>query len=211
MTGDFAAAERAITWLNEAATSLNSRFWMTVAQLFEGKLLVERGEFSEGIVTLRTAFATCSETGWRPSYPEFRESLALALGGLGRLDEAKNVVNEAIAAAGRREDGQHWYAPELLRIKADILLQQSADQSGLAEDWFGQAVKMARDQGARTWELRIALSLAHLRVTQGRREEAKQILAPVYGRFTEGFKTAGLRAAQALLESLPSNGTEPGR
>jgi predicted ATPase len=163
---------------------------------------VERGEFSEGIVTLRTAFATCSETGWRPSYPEFRESLALALGGLGRLDEAKNVVNEAIAAAGRREDGQHWYAPELLRIKADILLRQSADHSGLAEDWFTQAVKMARDQGARTWELRIALSLAHLRLTQGRRDEAKQMLAPVYDSFTEGVDTADLKEAKRFLDAL---------
>jgi predicted ATPase len=202
MTGDFAAAERAISRLKGTAISLNSRFWMTIAQFIEGKLLVERGAFSEGAVALRTAFATCSETGWRPSYPEFRGSLALALRGLGRLDEAANVVSEAMAAAGRREDGQHWYAPELLRIKADILLRQSADQSGLAEDCFAQAAEMARGQGARTWELRIALSLAHLRAAQGRRDEAKQILAPVYDSFTEGFDTTDLKEAKRFLDAL---------
>ncbi|MBV8589977.1 MAG: winged helix-turn-helix domain-containing protein, partial [Acetobacteraceae bacterium] len=79
MTGDFAAAEGAIARLIEAAMSLNSRFWLTVAQFVEGKLMVERGEFTEGLAVLRAAFATCSETGWSLSNPEFRGSLALAL------------------------------------------------------------------------------------------------------------------------------------
>jgi hypothetical protein len=87
----------------------------------------------------------------------------VALRGLGRLDEAEIVVSEAITVATRREDGLHWYAPELFRVRADILLQQSADRSGLAEDCLGQALKMAREQGARTWELRTALSVARLR------------------------------------------------
>ena len=202
MTGDFAAAERAITRLIGAATSMNSQFWATVAQFYKGKLLVERGAFSEGVVALHAVFTTCNETGWCPSYPEFRGSLALALRGLGRLAEAESVVSEAIAVASRREDGRHWYVPELLRIKADVLLQQSADQSGLAEDLLGQAREMARDQGARTWELRIALSVARLRVTQGRRDEAKQMLAPVYESFTEGLEMMDVQAAKRFLDTL---------
>jgi non-specific serine/threonine protein kinase len=201
-TGDFAAAEHAITRMIGAATAMNSQFWMNVAQLYKAKLLVERGACSEGVVALRAIFATCGETGWRPSYPEFRGSLALALRGLGRLDEAETVVSGAITAASRRADGQHWYVPELLRIKAEVLLEQSANQSGLAEDCLAQALKMARDQGARTWELRIALSAAHLRVTQGRRDEAKQMLAPVYETFTEGFDTVDLREAKRLLDTF---------
>jgi predicted ATPase len=113
------------------------------------------------------------------------------------------VVSEALASAGGREDGQRWYAPELLRIKAEILLRQSADQSALAEDCLEQAATMAREQGALTWELRIALSLARLGAAQDHRDEARQILAPVYDRFTEGFKTRDLRAANAFLHELP--------
>jgi predicted ATPase len=179
-----------------------AQFWMTVAQLYSGKLLVGRGKFSEGVVAFRDVFAKCGETGWRPSYPEFRASLALALQGLGRLDEAENVVSEAIAVAGRRSDGQHWYVPELLRIKADVLLLQSADHSDLAEGYLAQALEMARDQGARTWELRVALSVARLRVTQGRHDEAKQVLAPVYETITEGFDTVDLKDAKRFLDTL---------
>ncbi|MBV8088466.1 MAG: winged helix-turn-helix domain-containing protein [Alphaproteobacteria bacterium] len=202
MTGDFDAAERAIARMIEAAMSLNSRFWMTAAQLVEGKLMVERGAFAGGLVALRTAFATCSETGWRLSYPEFRGSLAAALGELAQLDEANDVVRDAITSAGGREDGQRWYVPELLRINAEILLRQSADRSDLAKDCLEQAATMAREQCALTWELRIALSLARLRVAQGRHAEAREALAPVYDRFTEGFATTDLRAAKALLDAL---------
>jgi predicted ATPase/DNA-binding winged helix-turn-helix (wHTH) protein len=202
MTGDFAAAERAIAGLIEAATSLNSRFWMTAAQFLEGKLKVALGAFADGLAVLRAAFATCSDTGWRLSHPEFSGSLAAALGGLGQLDQARNVVSEALASAGGREDGQRWYAPELLRIKAEILLRQSADQSALAEDCLEQAATMAREQGALTWELRVALTLARLRAAQDRRDEARQILAPVYDRFIEGFDTSDLIAAKQMLSEL---------
>jgi predicted ATPase len=92
----------------------------------------------------------------------------------------------------------------LLRIKGEVLLQQAADQSTLAaEDCFNQAAQMAREQGALFWELRVALSIARLRVSQGRHHEARAPLASVYDRFTEGFATADLQAAHTLLEGLP--------
>jgi predicted ATPase len=92
----------------------------------------------------------------------------------------------------------------LLRIKGELLLQQAADQSdAAAEDCFDQAAQMAREQGALFWELRVALSVARLRVSQGRRHEARAPLASVYDRFTEGFATADLQAARTLLEELP--------
>ena len=93
---------------------------------------------------------------------------------------------------------------ELLRIKGEILLRQAADQSTLAaEECFNQAAQMARAQGALFWELRVALSVARLRVSQGRHHEARAPLASVYDRFTEGFATADLQAARTLLERLP--------
>ena len=110
-----------------------------------------------------------------------------------------------MAAAGEAEDGHRWYLPELLRIKGEVLLQRDADQFGLAaEDCFNQAGETSREQGTLFWELRIALSLARLRMTQGRDGEAKQIVAPVYERFTDGYETADLRAARIMLDMLPT-------
>jgi predicted ATPase len=203
MTGDFATAERAIARLAELAVGLNTPFWMTAARFLYGKLLVERREFAAGLTALREAFDTCDKTGWRLSYPEFGGSLAVALAGLGRLDEASDAVNNAIAAAGGREDGQVWYVPELLRIKAELPLQQASSQAvAAARECLDQAAELAREQGALFWELRIALSLARLYVTQGQAGEARRTLTAVYARFTEGFGTADLRAARALLDQL---------
>jgi predicted ATPase len=113
-------------------------------------------------------------------------------------------VDDAMAADREGADGHGWYAPELLRIKGGVLLRQGADQSALAaEDCFSQAAQVAREQGALFWELRVALSVARLRVSQGRHHEARAPLASVYDRFTEGFATADLRATRTLLERLP--------
>jgi predicted ATPase len=201
MTGDFATADREIERLIEVATGLNAHLWETAGHFLKGKLLVERGEFAQSLLVLRDAFETGGRT-WRLSYAEFKGTLALGLAGTGRLDEALVALDDAMAAAG--EDGHGWYAPELLRIKGEVLLQQAADQSTLAaEDCFNQAAQMAREQSALFWELRVALSVARLRVSQGRGHEARAPLASVYDRFTEGFATADLQAARTLLEGLP--------
>ncbi len=205
MTGDLAAARRAIGLLNQTATSSNIPFMRVVARFLEGKLLVARGEFASGIAVLRDAFEVCRRNGWRASYPEFMGALAEGLAGLGRPDEALGAVDDAVASAGHGVQGQVWFVPELLRIKGELLPRQDADRGGAAaEDCFDQAAEMAREQGALFWELRIALSLARLKLAQGRHAEARDVLQPVYDRFTEGFAIADLRAARAVLGSLPS-------
>jgi predicted ATPase/DNA-binding winged helix-turn-helix (wHTH) protein len=200
MTGDFATADREIARLIEVAKGSNARLWETLAHFLKGKLLVERGEFAQGLLVLRDAFETCDRTGWHMSYGENIGALALGLAGTGRLDEALIALDDAMAADGRG----WWYASELLRIKGEILLQQAADQRVLAaEDCFNQAAQIARERGALFWELRVALSLARLRVSQGRHHEARAPLASVYDQFTEGFATADLQAARTMLEGLP--------
>jgi predicted ATPase len=204
MTGDFATADQEIARLIEVATGLNAHLWQTVGQFLKGKLLVERGEFAQGLLVLRDAFETCDRTGWHISYDEFKGALALGFAGTGRPNEAIVALDDAMAADRKGADGHGWYAPELLRIKGEVLLQQAADQSALAaEDCFNQAAQIAREQGALFWELRVALSVARLRVSQGRHNEARAPLASVYDRFTEGFATADLQAARTLLEELP--------
>jgi predicted ATPase/DNA-binding winged helix-turn-helix (wHTH) protein len=204
MTGDFATADREIARLIELATGLNAALWVTAGHFLKGQLLVERGEFTQGLLVLRDAFETCDRTGWHISYAEFKGALALGLAGTRRLDEALVALDEALAADREGADGHGWYAPELLRIKGEVLFRQGAGQLDLAaEGCFDQAAQMAREQGALSWELRIALSLARLRVSQGRRHEARALLASVYDRFTEGFATADMQAARTVLEGLP--------
>jgi len=97
-----------------------------------------------------------------------------------------------------------WYLPELIRIKGELLVQQATDRSiDAAENCFTQAMQLACEQGALLWQLRIALSLARSRLKQGRPNDAKNILAPVYDRFKEGFATSDMQAARALLDSFP--------
>jgi predicted ATPase/DNA-binding winged helix-turn-helix (wHTH) protein len=201
MMRDIAAAESAIAHLVEAATSLNAPFWRLVGRLLEGKLMIERGAFGEGVEVLRTALETCRRTGWRPSYPEFMGALAEGLAGLERPGEALGAVNDAIGSAGQGTEGQVWYVPELLRIKSGILLW--LDDMPAAEETFSDALNVAREQEALFWELRATHDLARVRVKQGRGGEARQLLAHVYDRFTEGFETPDLRAAKAFLDELP--------
>jgi predicted ATPase/DNA-binding winged helix-turn-helix (wHTH) protein len=204
MTGDFATADREIARLIEVATRSNAPFWETMGRFLKGQLLVGRGEFPQGLRVLRDAFATCERTGWRLSYEEFKGVLALGLAGTGRLDEALVALDDALAAERDGADRHGWYGPELLRIKGEVLLQQAANQSAVAaEGCFNQAAQTAREQGALFWELRVALSVARLRVSQGRQHEARAPLASVYDRFTEGFGTADLQAARTMLEGLP--------
>ncbi|HXO02117.1 MAG TPA: hypothetical protein VN900_08660, partial [Stellaceae bacterium] len=100
-------------------------------------------------------------------------------------------------------NGERWYIPDLLRVRAELLLQQAADQAiSRAEDYLRQSIDVAQEQGALFWELRAALSLARLRLTQDRRGDAKEVLVPVYEHFTEGFDIADMRSARAMLASL---------
>jgi len=112
------------------------------------------------------------------------------------------AVDEAIDRSGGMEE--HWAIAELLRVKGELLLLDGAPGAAAAEDHFRQALDWARRQGALSWELRAATSLARLRQNQGRLADAIACLEPVYDRFTEGFGTADLIAAKQLLDDLAS-------
>lgn len=198
MMGDLAAAESAIAAMSDWAIRMNATLWKMMAACWEGKLLVDRGEFRQGIELIAQPLEACERSGWHRGYLQFLGSLAEGLAGLGQLEEAGSKLERAIAWAGH--SGETWYLAELMRLKGELMLQQSlADE---AEDCFRTAHEIAREQGALFWELRIVLSLARWRVTQGRHDEARRLLAPVYDRFTEGFSTPDLRAAKALLDQV---------
>jgi predicted ATPase len=98
--------------------------------------------------------------------------------------------------------GARWYEPELYRLKGELLLQQNSANQAEAETCFAQAIVIAQNQQAKSWELRATTSLAKLWQQQGKRQEAHDLLAPVYHWFTEGFDTADLKEAKALLDEL---------
>jgi predicted ATPase/DNA-binding winged helix-turn-helix (wHTH) protein len=203
MTGDLVAARQAVAMLMDLATNLNAPFWKILAHCLEAKLLIRCGEFETGSVLLRTALDTCERTGWTICYPEFLGALAEGLAGLGQFTEALATIERALARAER--GGESWLVAELLRIKGELLLHGAGDQSiSAAERCFPAAIEVAKEQGALSWELRSTLSFARLRIRQDRPDDARQLLAPVYNRFTEGFETPDLRAASAMLQSPPS-------
>ena len=202
MTGDFGTAARVVPTLIDLAVSYNATFWKILGHCLQGKLLIKQGQFREGSAQLRTALEACDKSGWTICYPEFLGVLAEGLAGLGEIAEALAILDQALQKAS--EGGECWYIAELLRLKGELLLQQSGDHSApAAEACFHEARDMAQKQGALFWKLRIALSLAHLRMRQNRKADARRVLAPVYDRFTEGFETADLSAARAMLDSLP--------
>jgi predicted ATPase len=98
--------------------------------------------------------------------------------------------------------GERWYEPELLRLKAKMLIAQPKQHSTEAEQCLKAAISVAQSQEAKFWELRAATALAELWAHQGRPSEARDLLAPVYGCFTEGFDTVDLKEAKARLEEL---------
>ena len=198
--GDFAAAEQSIARLIETATRINAPFWQTAGRFLHGKLMVERGEFAQGVSVLNDAFDACRSAGWRMSYPEFKGALATGLAGLGELDEALAAANEGLNEVVEAEHSHDLFIAELLRIKGDILLRRGAVVA--AEDLFREALSASREQEALLWELRAALSLARVRVNQGRSHEARRLVAQIYDRFTEGFATPDLRAAKSFLDEV---------
>jgi predicted ATPase len=180
------------------ATRQDAAYWKIVSRCLEGELLIRRGTFMSGTALLSNALDNCVKTGWAVCYPAFRGVLVEGLAGLGRIGESHFAVEQGLAAAER--GGERWSVAELLRIKAESLLKEADDCSEPeAEDCFACALDVARQQGALFWELRAAMGLARLRVRQGRPDEARRIFAPVYVRFTEGFETPDLKAAQRLL------------
>ena len=201
MTGDIAGADRGVAVMKDVATKLDAAIWRILAAYWEGNALIERREFARGSALLRQALDTCDQTGWHICNAEFLGVLARGLAGLGRLGAALVTVDKALARA--EISGERYFVPELLRIKGEVLLKQSTDETmSAAEGCFFGAIALAREQDALFWELRAALSLARMRAHQGRQDEGKRILASVYDRFTEGFGSADLVAARHLLEEL---------
>jgi predicted ATPase len=126
--------------------------------------------------------------------------LAKAYSELGDFDDAWSCISEAVTAIEATKET--WYEAEVNRIAGEITLLSPGSEAAQAEAYFERALAIARQQQAKSWELRASMSLARLWRDQGKVSEARELLAPVYGWFTEGFETRDLKEAKALLEEL---------
>jgi len=156
----------------------------------------------EPIVQMSQGLAAFRATGAEVGGPQYLTLLAETLGKKGEAEAAFHVLAEAFAA--RHKSGERWWEAELYRLKGELLLACTAEPHAEAEVCFQQALDIARRQQAKSLELRAATSLSRLWQHQGKRQEARQLLAEVYRWFTEGFDTADLQEARVLLDELSS-------
>src|SRR5215475_12455279 len=168
--------------------------------ILHGWACAMQGEAASGVAEMHQGLAAWRATGAEIARSSFLALLAEWYGKAGQGATGLEVLAEARAAAQHRQE--RFYEAELYRLEGALLLAQSVDRVAEAATCFQHALTIARQQQAQWWALRAAMSLARLWQQQGKRAEAHALLAPVYGWFTEGFDTADLQEAKALLEAL---------
>jgi tetratricopeptide (TPR) repeat protein len=183
--------------------------WSMFAPNSYGMALILKGKPAEGIAPLKAGMAAWEAIGGRWWIPTLRTFLAEALALTGDLDNALRVLDEAIVQIERPGWGEHLSYAEILRLKGWILSLRG-DVEG-AERNFLASLDWARRQQAKMWELRTSTSLARLWQSQGKSQEAYELLAPVYGWFTEGFDTKDLQDAKSLLAELAPLAAAPAK
>ena len=190
--------------LAEAALPLSIEhkftFWSSMIPFMQGWSLSLQGRGAEGVPQMRATLTDVLATGVKVVRPVFCSLLSQAYGKEGQLEEAWRMLSDALRAA--EESGQRYHEAETYRFKGELHLREAVpdvEQAGIS---FQRALDVARRQQAKSWELRAATSLARLWRDQGKRAESYDLLAPVYGWFTEGFDTADLKEAKALLDEL---------
>jgi predicted ATPase len=174
--------------------------WAAGGTMMCGWALTVQGHGEEGITQMHQGLTAWRAMGIEAGLPYWLAMLAEVYGRTGQVEAGMCVLAEALALVDTTEE--HWWEAELHRLKGELLLALSTDNAAEAEPCFHQALAIARRQQAKSLELRAATSLSQLWRRQGKRDDAHELLAPIYGWFTEGFDTADLQEAKALLTTL---------
>jgi predicted ATPase len=201
-SGNYAAANVAVAQLVDLADEKGASFWKALGMLYQGSVLALTGKASEAVQMITSGLAALRSTGALVWVPWYLSYLAKAYAELGQFHDAGRCVNEAMTAMETTKE--KWCEADIHRIAGEIALMSSEPDAAKAQDYFEHALTVARQQQAKSWELRAAKSMARLWRDQGKRDEARDLLAPVYGWFTEGFDTLDLKEAKALLDTLTS-------
>jgi predicted ATPase len=198
LIGDSAALEKRADELIAIATEHGFPRWHALGTIYRGWARVKNGHVTEGLSLLRSgsaAFRGAGDAIWTPHYTAL---LAGACEIAGQMGEAAVLLDDALQMVART--GERWFAAELNRRKGQLLHDQRHYEN--AEAWYLEALSIARQQDAKLWELRAAVSLSRLYRNQGRHADARGLLAPIFAWFTEGFDTPDLKEAKALLDDL---------
>ena len=196
---DYATANAHIDQCVALAEEKGVPFWKALSTAHRGCILALTGNASDAVQTINAAI-----TGYRSMEATvfstlFLPHLALAYAYLGKFDDAWCCIGETMTAV--ETTNERWFEAEVNRLAGQIALMSSQPDAVRAEAFFQRALAVARQQGAKSWELRAAISLARLWRDHRRPQQARELLAPVYGWFTEGFDTLDLKEAKALLDA----------
>jgi predicted ATPase len=198
--GNYAVANAQIDELNALADERGTPYWKALGTAVRGVLFSMTGKASDAVRAITSGITSLRSTGATLYEPRYLSYLAMAYAELGQVDDAWRCIGEALSAI--EATTERWIEAEANRIAGGIALRSPVPDVAKAEAYFERALTVARAQQAKSWELRAAMSMARLWRDQGKRDDACDLLAPVYGWFTEGFDTLDLKEAKALLATL---------
>jgi predicted ATPase len=200
--GSYAGADEKANQLIALADAKGAVFWKAAGMAHRGCVLALTGKASDAIQILTSAITAWRATGSTWALPFRLSCLAKAHAELGQFEDAWRRLDEAMMMVEASKET--WAHPEILRVSGEIALMSPEHHTAKAETYFERALAVSRRQQAKSWELRAAMSLARLWREQGKVQQARELLAPVYGWFTEGFDTRDLKEAKVLLDEIAS-------
>jgi predicted ATPase len=198
--GKYTTAAALADELVALAEEKGSVLWKALGTVHRGCVLALSGEPFEAVRIIPIGLDASGSTGARWLLPLFLSDLAWAYVELGHCDEARRYIGEAITTLETTKE--RWSEADAYRVAGEIALKAPNSDGAKAQAHFERALSVARAQGAKSWELRAAMSMARLWRDQGKPQQARELLAPVYGWFTEGFDTRDLKEAKGLLKEL---------
>jgi class 3 adenylate cyclase/predicted ATPase len=202
LCGNYATANALVDEFIALKDRTGSLFWGAWGIMQRGAVLALTGEGTDAVQTITAGVTAMRSTGTTMWMPLWLSYLTRANAEIGEFEDARRCIGEAMTAVETTKE--RWCEAEVNRIAGEIAMLSPESDGAKAQAYLEHALAVARKQQARSWELRAAMSMARLWRGQGRRQQARDLLAPVYGRFTEGFDTLDLKEAKALLDALAS-------
>jgi class 3 adenylate cyclase/predicted ATPase len=200
LLGNYATTNAQAVEAVAVAEEKSAPLWKAWGMTIQGCALALSGKASDAVDQIASGITALRSTGATAVLPISLSYLARAYADLRQFDDAWRCIGEATTAVEKTME--RWFEPEVHRIAGEIALKSAGSDAAKAEAYFERALSVARQQQAKSWELRAAMSMARLWRDQGKRKAARELLAPVYGWFTEGFETLDLKEAKALLDEL---------